>query len=401
MEDQIRNHAIWSVLEQLAALKGDPVIVEASSDLQAFWSTQRVFQFASIVEHRLRQGPSTILAVPVLNQLNSVLTTALNEARSYVSNKNVGHLANAVNQIESAGLQYLAQVPLVSSSDAIGKITDEFTSQTQGVLKAVINERTRLQKEVEALVGQAGKLGEQVQSLSEAVAKQQAEAMNVVKAVETAYAAKELDFKKQFDAATTAHNKAHEDLKKTLTEEMKVDRDAAKSEQGEVMIEMRGHLAHARKLLGVIGNVGVTGNYLETATKEASSANVWRWITLGAFIAAAAVGALTLWLAQTADFKLTAARMAFAILILGVTVYTSRESARHRTNADRAKRVELELASLGPFVESLDKSKQDLLREKLTSEYFGKELEPHKVAPTIEPKDLVVLLKAAIDRLGK
>jgi hypothetical protein len=93
--------------------------------------------------------------------------------------------------------------------------------------------------------------------------------------------------------------------------------------------------------------------------------------------------------------------MLFAFLVLGVTVYTGKESARHRSNADRAKRVELELASLGPFVESLDKPKQDALREKLTSEYFGKEAEPHSTTPVIDPNSLVDLLKTAIGKLSK
>jgi hypothetical protein len=404
VDEQIRNHAIWEVIEQLKGLKGDSAFTESAGDPQALFASQRIFQFSSLVEQRLQQAPAPLISVTALNQLQSTLASARNEVTNFIANKNVGHLANAASQIEGAGIPYLAQIPLVGAApggEVLAKIANEFGNQTQGMLKSVLGERDRLQREVEALISQIGKLSTQVQTLTEAVAKQQADAMNVVQAVQTAYSAKEQELQKAFDGVVAAQAKAHDTLVEKHLADAKVARDSASAEQQVLISQLEERLARAKRIVGIIGNIGVTGNYQETARQEAHAADVWRRVTLGAFIVATAIGAAALWLAHDADIKLTVARMLFALLILGVTVYTGRESARHRSNADRAKRVELELASLGPFVESLDKERQDALREKLTSEYFGKETEPHQVTPIVDPNKLVDLLRDSIGKFRK
>ena len=285
--------------------------------------------------------------------------------------------------------------------EALAKIADEFGNQTQGMLKSVLDQKDRLQREVEVLTGQIGKLEAQLQSLTDAVAKQQADAMNVVGVVQTAYAAKEQEIMKVFDLAIAGQAKAHEAQMAKYVADEKADRNEARSAQETLISQLEDRLEHAKRIVGIIGNIGVTGNYQKTATEESGAANLWRWITLCAFAVAVAAGGWALFLAHDTDLKLTIARMLFALLVLGVTMYTGKESARHRSNADRAKRVELELASLGSFVESLDKPRQDALREKLTSEYFGKESEPHTVAPLVDPNKLLDLLKDAIAKFGR
>jgi hypothetical protein len=404
VDEQTKSHPIWEVIEQLKGLKGDPAFTESAGDAQTFSSSQRIFQFSSLVEQRLLQAPASLLSPTVLTQLHSALTSARNEVTNFIANKNIGHLANAVSQIDAAGIPYLAQIPLVGEApggETLAKIADEFGNQIQGMLKAVLVERGKLQQEYERLLAQMGRLEAQAQTLGEAVAKQQAEAMNVVQAVQTSYSAKEQQLQKVFDASIAAQTKSHDLLVEKHTTEATADRAAAKAAQDKLIVELEERLAHAKKIVGIIGNIGVTGNYQKTAQDEGAAADLWRRVTLGAFAVAVISGGIALFLAHQADFKLTVARMLFAFLVLGVTVYTGKESARHRSNADRAKRVELELASLGPFVESLDKPKQDALREKLTSEYFGKEAEPHSTTPAIDPNSLVDLLKTAIGKLSK
>ena len=115
-------------------------------------------------------------------------------------------------------------------------------------------------------------------------------------------------------------------------------------------------------------------------------ANAWRWITLGVFAVAAIFGGVTIWDVTKGHVGWEGGliRLVFASLIASIALYTSRESARHRTTADRSRRTELELASLGPFLASLPKDKQDEIREKLTDRYFGNSVDPHVVESTIK-----------------
>uniref|UniRef100_UPI00197E623B hypothetical protein n=1 Tax=Pseudomonas viridiflava TaxID=33069 RepID=UPI00197E623B len=62
-------------------------------------------------------------------------------------------------------------------------------------------------------------------------------------------------------------------------------------------------------------------------------------------------------------------RLFYAIIITSPDIYTAKESARHRTNSDRARQTELELASIGPFIELLPEDKKNEIRVGLTGQY--------------------------------
>jgi len=88
-------------------------------------------------------------------------------------------------------------------------------------------------------------------------------------------------------------------------------------------------------------------------------------------------------------------RLLYAIAITAPAWYTARESARHRTNADRARQTELELASIGPFIELLPEEKKTEIKEALTKSYFGRPVDPHQVQTPLDAlqvKDLVIEL---------
>ena len=92
-------------------------------------------------------------------------------------------------------------------------------------------------------------------------------------------------------------------------------------------------------------------------------------------------------------------RLLYAIAITAPAWYTARESARHRTTADRARQTELELASIGPFIELMPEEKKVLIRENLTPLYFGRVVDQHTVDHPLDPaklKDLAAEIAKAM-----
>ncbi|MBL0223238.1 MAG: hypothetical protein IPQ17_11085 [Xanthomonadales bacterium] len=81
-----------------------------------------------------------------------------------------------------------------------------------------------------------------------------------------------------------------------------------------------------------------------------------------------------------------AIRLLYALAVAAPAFYTARESARHRTNADRARQTELELASLGPFIELLKDQDKDEIRKSLISTYFGRPIDPHEIRTILDPE---------------
>jgi len=94
-------------------------------------------------------------------------------------------------------------------------------------------------------------------------------------------------------------------------------------------------------------------------------------------------------------------RLLYAIAITTPAWYAAKESARHRSNADRARQVELELASLGPYIELMPEDKKSSIREELIKTYFGNGFASHEVNEPFQMKDVKEILIEVIKSLPK
>jgi hypothetical protein len=222
------------------------------------------------------------------------------------------------------------------------------------------------------------------------VSRQQAEALSTVEALRGKYELLQSQFEQQFQHEQAKRESGHENAAKQF---------AGSAES--TLKTISDFRDQAAEIVQIVGNIGVTGNYKNTAATESAQADTWRKVTLMFFVLAIVIGSIAVLNADVVSLPTTIGRMLFALIVAGVTLYTGRESARHRTNADRAKRLELELASLGPFIQGLDPAKQAELRAMLTDRYFGQEGEKHEMKSFIDPEKLVELLREAIKSIKK
>lgn len=124
---------------------------------------------------------------------------------------------------------------------------------------------------------------------------------------------------------------------------------------------------------------------------EKSQADLWRFITLLVF----GIGIVLVIVNLVLSFRgaiglnLLLVRFAIAVSIALPAIYTARESARHRSNADKAKQTELELASLGPYLETLPSESKEKVIVELSKLYFGREVSEHKVEFPIDVQRLL------------
>ena len=95
-----------------------------------------------------------------------------------------------------------------------------------------------------------------------------------------------------------------------------------------------------------------------------------------------------------------ATRLLTALVVALPALYTARESARHRTNADQATQRELELSTLGPFIELMPDEAKTAIRDRLTDRYFGNSVEAHKVESLLD-SDTIAKIAEAVARAVK
>lgn len=392
------SHPLRSLLDRLTELAKseeltDPDLLTTEANASALEAT---FAIVSAVRSMLDRSPALLVSGHGLTQLQNAFQSIFNELSSYQSNKNQGHIQNAKAQIEQSVMPQLWALGPTSQAGDSGQLVEVVNQATQAARDAVqqlVTQRDALVVRQTALTQQILESQARLESLTESVAKQKAEAASAVAVVQQMYAEKEAERVAAF--ATM--------LQELRTDFAKLQADSEKT-QSERLDSLRTSQEQAAQIVQVVGNTGITGNYQKIANAEGKQANVWRWMTIAFFGAGIAVAGATFWKFWHEPFSPETAwsvliRLMYALAITAPAWYTAKESARHRSSADRARQTELELASLGPFIELMPDERKHQIREELTKRYFGNQAPEHTAEPPISIQKLgdvaIELMKAA------
>lgn len=399
-ESVYKSHPIWSSIAQIEEMTSNSAFFEPafSENEQYAFARDKIISVVKLIKANLELTPAVLSSIHGLNQLTAHLGNVVNEVAAFISNKNPAHVVNAANHIDQNVLSLLWAIsPQLKElgSKAISEIFEGIRNASIKTIKNLKQEHDTLNEKISLLVKEIAAQQGNLNSLSETVVQQKAEAMAVTAQVQKEYAETEAkritDFTKTIDG--------FKDTFKSYEAESKL---AASS----VIEKLEKSRDEASKIVQVVGNIGVTGNYQKIAISESGQANTWRNITVGMFCIGIIIALCTFWKFLELPFTPESAwssliRLLYAVVITTPAWYAAKESARHRSNADRARQTELELASLGPFIELMPEDKKTIIREELIKTYFGNKVDKHEVAAPIQIKDVTDLATTAIKALSK
>src|SRR5690606_13389957 len=95
-----------------------------------------------------------------------------------------------------------------------------------------------------------------------------------------------------FENIKSAHSQSFQNDRTTFRNEIDSDKEQFREEiddlkkdidtdTSELIENLNTKLKEAKKIVNVIGNVGVTGNYQNIANEHKKTANFWRWVAIG------------------------------------------------------------------------------------------------------------------------
>ena len=391
------THPLRSTIQEVLQLQSDPAMQDpqVANDEQASFNRDKVFAMAELIRSLLDSTPAVLASTHALNQLNKQVRVALGELQTYISNKNSGHIANAVATFDQNVLQFLWGFgPQIQSPDSpVPQIFESFAKSSSETIRQLTAERDRLSEKVQETLSTTETLRARLDSMSELATKERAEAAAEVARLSHAFAEKETERSISFKVALSNMRAEYGQLE-----------EGTKTIGNNLIAALEEQRSKAAQIVQVVGNIGVTGNYQTIAKEENNQANFWRWATVFFFVCGVSIAIATFirfWAEPVTVESIwsIAIRLLYAIAITAPAWYTAKESARHRTNADRAKQTELELASLGPFIELLPTEKKNEIREQMTKLYFGREVSPHESNHPLDVgalKDFVVEVAKAL-----
>jgi hypothetical protein len=152
----------------------------------------------------------------------------------------------------------------------------------------------------------------------------------------------------------------------------------------------------ADRLLGAIGERALAGGFGQYADQQRSSAD---WLRVVAFVfgALAVVSTLAVALAAVnSSFEWTMLlRALVAVPLLFVAGYAAQQSGHHRDRERDARRNELELAAIDPYLVSLDPMQRNQIKADLAVKMFA---QPRTDPTPALAEKLLELLKEAIKK---
>jgi hypothetical protein len=416
---RFREHALHAHMAQLreTLLRA----MDVTQDDTASAILARLARGIENAERRLATADQALTSNQALKEMqraaaevNQHLTTWLNEQG------NQAHLANAGTSLETSLLPAAYRLPQIETPADVAALFEAVEVARANAAKVLDDQRTQFTTLIESLASQlkaASANAEAVERdharIKEAQANQDERITASVKRIDELVA----EFNNRAAGAERDRDKrAAEAIDALRVEIAKRQEDSGREIQQlrenferdtrQVLEALRRDKEEARNLLQAIGEIGVSSPFGNTAHGDRRAALLLRTLA-GVFFTGmvTTVVAVTIWSftngpAQIDDMIF---RFMTALIFAIPAYYFAREASKFQGEADRNRRLQLELASLGPYLENIsDPSKRAAVREKLIERYFlgpnGSTSEPDKTYASMDVNALIEVLKEAVKR---
>lgn len=466
--ERIRTHPVWEELNSLGA-SIDLALAREGNDAEVIDGLERIRAVLAFCGKRLAATDPALIEPRPLNTLASNLSLARRELEAYVSDGIAAHIT-AANAKTDEVLSSLPSILAAISTDDITAINESISSY-RTTLKKYLQEALIAQQEV----AEASEENEaKITALESTLAAEQSKIAGLVLDYQTQFSTSQDKRASEFSAALTDQQSKFSATTAEQQTQFSKDQDARKSDYAasqlanqekfanlisdyaqklkdqendfaekleaadktheanlallklnyeasaqEILNHVNARKKEVEKLVGVIGNLGVTSGYKKVADSAKGMLYLWQGITVSALVGLIFIAyqmafptpgnsiavtakmpeaississptatqtiqkAESLASSQTtvkaapeptsdAAFYQGLATRIFLSLTFGVfAAYAARQASHFLEMERKNRKMALELEALGPYIAPLDKAQQDEFRLKVGDRSFG------------------------------
>lgn len=419
--DRIDQHVIFSELEGL-----DDLLIatreQAHQNADAFDAWDRVQHIATRSRHLLGRVDAMLVHPPFLDNMANCLRKVRNELDAYLANGNVGHLSNANAHLDNCFTTHLGQLPVIVDQPdiedlreaasnyrrSIGQLVRNMESEIGGINQTAIATRARLEE-----LNQ--EISNQKQRLDNAISTFQQQFSNAEENRRAEFTQAERDRSVEFDSTQIKRNEEYESEKETMGSLFLEIADTAKETFDTLNVQTKATIAElieaiekqkskAEDLVGIIAMTGMAGGFQRVANEERKAATFWRWIAVGSMVGLIVFAMVTFGLTFSETFNPGhfTSRVLVTITFAFLAGYAAMQAQRHLQAERENRRLELDIASIDPFLASLPDVSQHEVKKQLAEKLFGKSGSVEiKQDQEVGAKSLIDLLKLTLENLTK
>lgn len=379
LEERIKGNDSYIHTERVLQLLEE--IYSLSIETQHIQMLDRIQETFVFLKEGLDRVDPWLISVNTLNSMNNNVSTIFNLLTIFKSDKNEQNLNQVFSHIEVL-LQYFPQILVTKTSEDIEGVRSSVVT----FRKSVGQHLSYLEKDIIETRTSFNKNTEKLNELTTSIESQKSRIDSVVS-----------DFQSQFLQAQTQKTEDFNILLKKVEEDFKgvynantdtfdqlvsTQQESLDSLIDGLKVKFQSELDHihemnkeAEKIVGIISMKGLAHGYQKIANDEGKRAFWWSFGSIGSMIAVIVFGVFFL-LLHEGSFDWTTLVSRIILSGIGLTLFTfcAKQATNHRNEERRNRKIELELASLDPYIKDLDTDKQKEVKENLVEKYFGVEL---------------------------
>lgn len=368
--ESYESHPIFDKLNSIKEVLSNDDAKE-KIELEKFTFFQTVLSY---INQRIKLTIPDLIQQTELDTLNNELSEGIAQINNFLGNNNIGHLNNAIVNFNTA-LSRVKVFPIpVSNADFnFSQKIAEFENIAKSKYKSLEKEKVQLETDIASFKTDLENKENELKRLLELIEGKETEIQNLSSTFQTNFNNIISQNNQDFQNDKTTFRNEIDNTKKVFREEIDELKESIYTDTSNLVSKLQKKLAEAEKLVNIIGNVGVTGNYQNIANSHKKSADFWR-ITAVVFMSIFSI--LLVWTIidlSSDGFVWTKSliRLVAAAALSYPATYAARESSKHRKLEIINRNSELELASIDPFIENLSDDKKQIIKEKLVEKYFG------------------------------
>ena len=392
--NQFENHQIHNDIR--SAITPAEEIRSSSDDLppDVIERIDRVIFVLSELQRRLNRTDPLLIPLQPLNNLHASLTQITQQLSNFQNNQNAGHIQNAHNQLENV-LVHLGQIPSPGTSDNM-----DATMEAAIALRRSAGQHIRhVEEEARASLDQVEELKQTVKSLQSIVKQRNEEANGLFQNLQQQFKESEEGRQEQFStqeeerrtsSASLLSDKQEEwtgiieakeveydELYKSVHEKIEGLETEFRKDTKDILDDMRERKTEAEKVVGAITDTGMVGGYQLIANREKRSAFFWRIVAFLSLCSLVGFAIKLFYVTLDKTFEvtptLTVTRAFVALTVAILAGYAARQADKHERAQRQHRKMELELASIMPYLHEFPEEEARKIKTDLAMKMFAQQ----------------------------
>ena len=339
----------------------------------------RIRTFIITLKSYIAETDPSIIHFGGLSQINQQLSGLVDQLNNYRANFNITNLGNALSNIDNA-IGQLGTISLHASSKSQKMITEDLSSFKKTIsqyLKNIEVKYDELSTKYLTIKSESDHLKKtietQINRLDEAVSR-----------YEKMFSESEDRRRNEFSSNLKDQLVRYEELK----EEMKMKSNelivnakknienvesSTKKIVDELFIDLEDKKEQAENIVNAIASTGMTGGFQKVANNAEESKKRWQKLTVFSLAGLISFAIIAFFGTIEPTFQLGkfGARAFVALSFAILAAYAAKQADKNSEIEKKNRKLELEFASIEPYLSKLPIDKQNLLKEKLAEKWFA------------------------------